>query len=58
MGLRLGTRSTIIRLTDGAVWVHSPVQLSRALAEQIDAIGPIRYLIAPNLYHHLFLKQW
>jgi hypothetical protein len=58
MGLRLGTRSTIIRLTDGMVWVHSPVQFSSALAEEIDAIGSVQYLIAPNLYHHLFLKQW
>jgi hypothetical protein len=58
MGLRLGTRSTIIRLTDGTVWAHSPVQLSRALAERIDEIGPLRYLIAPNLYHHLFVKEW
>jgi hypothetical protein len=58
MGLRLGTRSTIIRLTDGTVWVHSPVRFSHALAEQIDGIGSVQYLIAPNLYHHLFIKQW
>lgn len=58
MGLRLGTRSTIIRLGNGAVWVHSPVQLNRALSEQIAEIGPVRFLIAPNLYHHMFLKEW
>lgn len=58
MGLRLGTRSTIIRLSSGGVWIHSPVQFSRALAEDIERIGPVEYLVAPNIYHHLFLKEW
>ena len=44
LGLLLGTRSTIIRLEDGAVWMHSPISYSAHLAREIERIGPVRYL--------------
>lgn len=58
MGLLLGTRSTIVRLKDGSVWMHSPVSYNPDLAVEVENIGPIRYLVAPNVYHHFFLKEW
>jgi len=58
MGLVLGTRSTIVRLNDGSVWMHSPVSYNPDLATEIENLGPIRYLVAPNVYHHFFLKEW
>lgn len=58
MGLLLGTRSTIVRLNDGGVWIHSPVSYNSELATEIENLGPIRYLVAPNIYHHFFLKEW
>lgn len=58
MGLLLGTRSTIVRLIDGSVWMHSPVSYNIDLAAEIEKLGPIRYLVAPNIYHHFFLKAW
>lgn len=58
MGLLLGTRTTIVRLRDGSVWMHSPVSYNPALAAEVESIGPIRYLVAPNIYHHFFLKEW
>lgn len=58
MGQELGTRMTIVRLTDGKVWLHSPVQFHADLAAEIEQIGPIHYLVAPNIYHHLFLRDW
>jgi hypothetical protein len=58
MGLHLGTRSTIVRLSDGTVWMHSPVSYNPDLAVEVENIGPIRYLVAPNVYHHFFLKEW
>ncbi len=57
-GLPYSTRMTVIRLTDGSLWVHSPIALTDALAAQVDALGSVRYLIAPNQLHHLFLEQW
>lgn len=58
MGMLLGTRATIVRLADGGVWMHSPVAYNSGLARAIETIGPIRYLVAPNVYHHIFLKGW
>jgi Domain of unknown function (DUF4336) len=58
MGLLLGTRSTIVRLNDGSVWMHSPVSYNSDLATEIENLGPVRYLVAPNVYHHFFLKEW
>lgn len=58
MGLLLGTRSTIVRLDDGSVWMHSPVSYNSELAAEIEKLGSICYLVAPNAYHHVFLKEW
>jgi Domain of unknown function (DUF4336) len=58
LGLLLGTRTTIIRLADGNVWMHSPISFDTELAGEIERIGPVKYLVAPNVYHHFFLKEW
>lgn len=58
LGLLLGTRTTIVRLVDGSVWIHSPIAFDAELAREIERIGPIRYLVAPNVYHHFFLREW
>jgi hypothetical protein len=54
MGLRLGTRMTVVRLEGGGVLLHSPVAVDAGLAKEIDAIGPVKHVIAPNLFHHLY----
>lgn len=54
-GLELGVRTIVIRLGDGGVLVHAPGPLTAGLRREIEALGPVRALIAPNLLHHLFL---
>ena len=56
-GLELGTRSCLIRLSSGGVVVHAPGPLSEDVRRAIDAFGPVRALIAPNLLHHFFLAE-
>jgi hypothetical protein len=56
LGLRVGTRMTIVRLDDGRLIVISPIQLNPELIQQINAIGTVAYMIAPNRYHHLFAE--
>jgi hypothetical protein len=58
LGLHLGTRMTIVQLDDGGLWIHSPVRLTPALRAEVDALGPVRHVVAPNLYHHLFAGEW
>lgn len=55
--IQIGTRTSIVRLEDGGLVLHSPGPLSGALSAQIEALGPVRALIAPNKFHHLFLEE-
>lgn len=54
-GVRLGTRMSVLRAGDGGLWLHSPVPIDDAVAAALNALGPVRGLVAPNLLHHLYL---
>jgi hypothetical protein len=57
-GFPYPTRMTIVRLPDNALWICSPTALDDAVGAAIAALGTPRWLIAPNLLHHLFLAPW
>ena len=48
----------VIRLPSDDLLIWSPVALSPDLKAQIDALGEVRHLVAPNSLHHLFLAEW
>lgn len=52
------TRMVVVQLADGKLWVHSPIKLTDALLQEIQQLGEVGYLIAPNHLHHLFIDQW
>jgi uncharacterized protein DUF4336 len=52
-GIRLRARTTVVRLDDGGLLLHSPGPPTDALAEQLRALGPVRWLVVPNCFHHL-----
>jgi hypothetical protein len=58
MGLPLPVRMTVVRLASGEVLLHSPTRYDPRLRDQIQAVGPIRHLVAPNVAHWSFLKDW
>ncbi len=58
MGLALPVRMTVVRLASGDVWLHSPTRFDESLKSAIEALGPIRHLVAPNIAHWSFLKEW
>src|SRR5262245_44383709 len=51
-GVRMPVNTTIVRLPAGLV-VISPIAIDDALAAEIDALGPVRELVAPSCLHHL-----
>jgi hypothetical protein len=53
-GLEVGTRMTVMRLADGSLLLHSPVALDAELRRELDAIGRVRFSVAPNRVHHLY----
>jgi hypothetical protein len=57
-GFPYPTRSVIIRLNNGDLWVWSPIKLSMALKDEVDSLGPVVHLVSPNKIHHLYLADW
>lgn len=55
----IGGRATIVRLTSGALAIFSPVALTLTVRAKLSSLGNnVRYLIAPDIEHHLFLSEW
>ena len=57
-GFPYSTRSVIVRLPGGELWVWSPIEASANLFSAIDDLGSVAHLVSPNKIHHLFLQQW
>ncbi len=57
-GLAYPTRSVIVRLENGLLWIWSPVKLNRKLRAEVDRLGYVRHLVSPNKLHHLYLREW
>ncbi|MGF1468671.1 MAG: DUF4336 domain-containing protein [Sandaracinaceae bacterium] len=55
LGVSVGTRMTVARLADGGLALHSPVEIDDDLAAALARLGPVRMLVAPNRFHHLYL---
>jgi hypothetical protein len=56
-GLDLGARTCVVRLGDAGLIVHAPGPLTAGLSREIEALGPVRALVAPNLLHHMYLAE-
>ena len=56
-GFALPLRSTLLRLQRGGLVVVSPNDVTDEVALQIDALGPVEHIVAPNRLHHLFVKK-
>jgi len=55
-GLALGTRTSVLRLADGSLLLHSPGPLTDHAAA-IRELGEVRAIVAPNALHHLYLAE-
>jgi hypothetical protein len=58
LGAEVGTRMTVIGLADGSLFVHSPIHLDDDIRAALDRIGPVRHVVAPNRYHHLYAADY
>ena len=57
-GFAYPTRSVIVRLQTGGLWIWSPIKLGEQLRNEIQSIGRPAHLVSPNKLHHLFLGEW
>lgn len=58
LGFNVGARMTVLALPDGSLFVHSPIGLTEELRRDVDALGPVRHLVAPSGMHYLHLAEW
>lgn len=58
LGLSVGTRMTVIRLKNSKLVVISPVKIDNLIITQLKEIGDVAYIIAPNIYHYLFISDF
>ncbi len=58
LGLEVGARMTVIRLADSRLLVHSPIAATPELVREVQALGTVAVLVAPNRLHHLFVGEW
>ena len=52
-GVRLRSRTTVVRLEDGGLFVHSAPEPTPEWCAAVDALGDVRWLVVPNCFHHL-----
>lgn len=56
-GLEVGARMSVIRLESGLM-IISPIKPDDQIIHQLNKIDKVAYIIAPNLYHHLFISEF
>ncbi|KAK4124892.1 hypothetical protein N657DRAFT_643654 [Parathielavia appendiculata] len=55
----IGGRGTLVRLSSGVLAVFSPVALTESTKAKVASLGGnVRYIIAPDIEHHIFLSEW
>jgi hypothetical protein len=52
-GVRLRSRTTVVRLSGDALWVHSPCPPTDDVCAALDVLGEVRWIVVPNRFHHL-----
>lgn len=57
-GIWFTTRMTVVKLSNGSVWVHSPVPASLDTLHHILTLGTVEYLVAGTPRHVWRLAEW
>jgi len=57
MGLRIDARMTVIRLASGKLMLHSPCEITPAVADALSSIGSVAHIVAPGNYHTLYVAS-
>lgn len=52
-GVRLRARTSVIRLDDGRLLIHSPTPPTDEWKAAIAPLGEVAWLVVPNCFHHL-----
>lgn len=51
-GARFSGRMTVIRLSSGGLWIHSPAPMDEDTVAEIRALGPVHFVVSPGTFHY------
>src|SRR6516164_4077453 len=52
------TRMTVVRLSNGDLFLHSPIKFDARLANELLGLGAVRHLVSPNQFHYTHIGEW
>jgi hypothetical protein len=55
LGVKFPARMTVVRLRDRSLLLHSPAPIDETAAAELQELGRVAFLVAPNTQHQLFL---
>jgi len=58
LGMPFSATMTALRLGDGALLLHSPGPMTPERLAEVEALGRVAHLYAPNAFHHLHVGAW
>jgi hypothetical protein len=56
--IKIGGRGTVVKLQSGSLAVFSPVALTQDVKTKIQSMGTLKYIVAPDIEHHIFISPW
>lgn len=54
----VGGRSTAVTLNSGDVWLVASTPLNQETKGKLDEIGPVKYIVAPDAEHSLYIADY
>jgi hypothetical protein len=52
------TRMTVVHLSNGDLFLHSPIKFEERLAKELQGLGRVRHLVSPNQFHYAHIGEW
>lgn len=56
-GMDIRARMTVVRLSDGTLFLHSPCRMDTQTAAYIRKLGPVSCIVAPGSYHFSYVDS-
>lgn len=58
MPMPFTTGMTVVRLSSGDLFLHSPIAYDQGLADELKRMGTVRHLLSPNQWHYAHIGEW
>lgn len=56
-GTRFNSRMTVVRLSNGNLFLHSPCEIDERTKNAIEELGRVDFIVAPGSYHYLHVSS-